>query len=253
MKKYALGIASALILLVPSVSKADYVPMKPKSSVVTQTQNFQQGLEYYNNAYEAYYFAKNSTDTLITAENYVKAIANISKANTVDPDNVSYVALAMQIYRGKGVLPYAKSAVLKAEKLLQSKLETEPNDVATLLDYAILCYAGDMVYRPEAALYKQKGSQIAQKIIQLTENTENIKDLRARAYAYLILGQEADFKDTMRIEPGFFSKLLVNNATNEFYLDLYEKTVGKGQWLWPVADKYIVNEYLLYYLCDISR
>ncbi len=253
MKKYALGIASALILLVPSVSKADYIPMKPKSVVVTQTQNFQQGLEYYNNAYEAYYVAKNSSDTLITAENYVKAIANISKANTVESDNVSYVALSMQIYRGKGVLPYAKSAVLKAEKILQSKLQLEPNNVATLLDYAILCYAGDMAYRPEAAQYKHKATQMAQKIIKLTDDTDDIKALRARAYAYLILGQEADFKDTMRIEPDFFSKLFGNNSTNEFYLDLYEKTVAKGQWLWTVADKYLVNEYLLYYLCDISR
>ena len=68
-----------------------------------------------------------------------------------------------------------------------------------------------------------------------------------------MLGQEGKFKDTMRIEPGFFSKLFGNNSTNKFYLELYEKTVAQGQWLWPVADMYLVNEYLLYYLCDISR
>lgn len=253
MKKYALIVASALIMLVPAVSNADYVPMKTKSPAAVQSVDLKQGFQYFNTAYEAYYNAKNSSDNLFAAENYVKAIANVSQASTIEPDNVSYIALSMQIYRGKGVLPYAKSAVLKAEKILQSKLQAEPNDVATLLDYAILCYAGDMAYRPEAAHYKQKATQMAQKIINLTDDTDDIKALRARAYAYLLLGQEAEFKDTMRIEPGFFSKLFGNNSTNEFYLDLYEKTVAKGQWLWPVADKYLVNEYLLYYLCDISR
>ena len=125
--------------------------------------------------------------------------------------------------------------------------------MSTLLDYAILCYAGDMAYRPEAAQYKQKATQMAQRIIKLTNDTDDIKALRARAYAYLMLGQEGKFKDTMRIEPGFFSKLFGNNSTNKFYLELYEKTVAQGQWLWPVADMYLVNEYLLYYLCDISR
>ena len=124
---------------------------------------------------------------------------------------------------------------------------------ATLLDYAILCYAGDMAYRSEGDQYKQKATHMAQKIIKITDDTDDVKALRARAYAYLMLGQEAEFKDTLRTEPGFFSKFFGDNSTNEFYLDLYEKTVIKGQWLWPVADKYLVNEYLLYYLCDISR
>lgn len=253
MKKYAVIVASALMLLVPAFSNANYVPTETKQPAVEDTKDIKQGLQYFNAAYEAYYSAKNSSDKLVIADNYVKAIANIAKANTIEPDNVSYISLSMQIYRGKGVLPYAKSAFLKAEKLLQSKLQVEPNDVATLLDYAILCYAGDVAYRPEAAQYKQKATELAQEIIKLTDNTDNIKALRARAYAYLMLGQEAEFKDTMRIEPGFFSKLFGNTSTNEFYLGLYEKTVAQGQWLWPVADKYLVNEYLLYYLCDISR
>ena len=253
MKKYAVIMASALIMLIPAVSNANYVPLKVKSPSATQSVDIKQGLQFFNAAYEAYFAAKNSDTSLTAAENYVKAIANISKANAIEPDNVSYIALSMQIYRAKGVLPYAKNAVLKAEKLLQSKLQAEPNDVSTLLDYAILCYAGDMAYRPEAAQYKQKATQMAQRIIKLTDDTDDIKALRARAYAYLMLGQEGKFKDTMRIEPGFFSKLFGNNSTNKFYLELYEKTVAQGQWLWPVADMYLVNEYLLYYLCDISR
>lgn len=253
MKKYAVIMASALIMLIPAVSNANYVPLKVKPPADTQSVDIKQGLQFFNAAYEAYFAAKNSDTSLTAAENYVKAIANISKANAIEPDNVSYIALSMQIYRAKGVLPYAKSAVLKAEKLLQSKLQAEPNDVSTLLDYAILCYAGDMAYRPEAAQYKQKATQMAQRIIKLTNDTDDIKYLRARAYAYLMLGQEGKFKDTMRIEPGFFSKLFGNNSTNKFYLELYEKTVAQGQWLWPVADMYLVNEYLLYYLCDISR
>ena len=108
MKKYALIVASALIMLVPAVSNADYVPMKAKPAVATQSMDLKQGLEYFNTAYEAYYNAKNSSDNLVTAENYVKAIANVSKANTIEPDNVSYIALSMQIYRGKVGLPMAK-------------------------------------------------------------------------------------------------------------------------------------------------
>lgn len=243
-----LVISALFVFSIPNIVSAEYVALKSKSTVGNSIQNINITLDNYKQAYKNYYLAKNASDTLTIADYYVKAISHIAKANALEKDNISYIALAMQIYRGKGVLPYAKSSFFKSEKILQSEIEKNPNDIAVLLDYAILCYSGDMAYRNEAPLYKAYAMPLAKKVINLTDGSTDAQKIRQRAMAWLILGEKEKFVKIL--DQGNTN---IGNKTSIFYLNLYKKTVSKNTWLWPVADKYIINEYLLYYLCDISR
>ncbi len=247
MKFYSLLLAGVITAFLPSVCNAEYVPLETKSAV---QQDFQNSMEYFNQAYEAYFRAKNTSEPIEKADFYVQAISNISKANTCENENVAYIALQMQIYRGKGVLPYAKSAFLRAEKLLQNNLEQTPNDVGALLDYAILCRAGDMAYRIESREYYAKSQQLAEKVCNVLARDNNADALIAKAMANLVLENESEFKallaEAILLEGKDFGR-------SSFYLNLYDETVAQNIWLWPVAEKYLQNEYLLYYLCDLSR
>ena len=92
MKKYAVIMASALIMFIPAVSNANYVPLKVKPPAATQSVDIKQGLQFFNAAYEAYFAAKNSDTSITAAENYVKAIANISKVfESLNPFSVPFL------------------------------------------------------------------------------------------------------------------------------------------------------------------
>lgn len=67
--------------------------------------------------------------------------------------------------------------------------------------------------------------------------------------ANLVLGNEDKFLVLLRESAEGIHK----DSTSKFYLSLYNSFVDKGLWLWPVDNKYLNNEYLLYYLCDLSR
>lgn len=247
MKFYSLLLACAVTAFLPNVCSADYVPLKTKAVV---QQDLQSGMEYYNQAYEAYFAAKNTSAPIEKADFYVRAISNIAKANVVETENVAYIALQMQIYRGKGVLPYAKSAFLRAEKLLQNKLQQSPDNASVLLDYAILCRAGDMAYRPESKEYFAKSQQLAEKVCTILAENNSANAVIAKAMANLVLQNESQFKDLLT------QKLSANEQDHDsrfFYLVLYNETVAQNSWLWPVSEKYLPNEYLLFYLCDLSR
>ncbi len=207
-----------------------------------------QSIKYFNQAYEAYYAAKNTNVAAERGTLYATAISDIAKARIIDDSNISYVILSMQIYRGKGVLPYAKSAFLQAEKFLQNELLSN-NNVRLLLDYAILCHAGDMAYRPEKEVYYQKGQLLAKEICFLLNKDEQSDNLRILAMANLVLGNEDKFLELLQKS----ANCIDNYGTSKFYLDLYNDTVMKKKWLWPVAEKYLQNEFLLFYLCDLSR
>lgn len=246
MKTYGVLVIGALLMGLPAVCAADYVPMKPKSIV---QQDMRTGMQCFNAAYEAYFAAKNADSVIARGNFYAQAISNIAKANAMESDNVAYIVLSMQIYRGKGVLPYAKSAVLRAEKLLQDRLALVPDAAGALLDYAILCRAGDMAYRPEQQAYYQKSQQLARQVCVALAQDNSSDALCAKAMANLVLNNKEQFLSLLKAglktsgEPG----------ASGFYLNLYENTVAKNSWLWPVAEKYLQNEFLLYYLCDLSR
>lgn len=246
MKIYGLLLASVFLAGLPAICEADYVPLKPKAVV---QQDIKVGMQYFNDAYEAYYAAKNTSVPAEIGNFYAQAIAEIAKANTVEADNISYISLSMQIYRGKGVLPYAKSAFLRAEKLLQDRLSLDSDDVGALLDYAILCRAGDMAYRPEQQEYHQKSQQLARQVCLLLEQDNGADALCAKAIANLVLDNKEEFLAMLKAS----NKANDNSGANQFYLSLYEETVAKNSWLWPVAAKYLDNEFLLYYLCDLGR
>lgn len=246
MKTYGVLLIGALLMGLPAVCAADYVPMKPKAVV---QQDMRTGMQCFNAAYEAYFAAKNADAALARGGFYAQAISNIAKANAMESDNVSYIALSMQVYRGKGVLPYAKSAVLRAEKLLQDRLALEPDDVGALLDYAILCRAGDMAYRPEQQEYYKKSQRLARQVCDALAQDNSADALCAKAMASLVLGKEEQFFSLLdagvKAGGGF--------GASGFYLNLYKNTVAQNSWLWPAAEKYLQNEFLLYYLCDLSR
>ena len=245
MKTYGVLLIGALLMGLPAVCAADYVPLKPN---VVVEQDIQTAMQNFNTAYEAYFAAKNADAAAERGNFYAQAIASIAKANALENENVAYIALSMQIYRGKGVLPYAKSAFLRAEKLLQDRLGDDPEDAGALLDYAILCRAGDMAYRPEQQEYYQKSQQLARQVCSLLEQDNGADALGAKAMANLVLGNEEKFLELMQASinaDGF--------GANSFYLNLYENTVAQNSWLWPVAEKYLQNEFLLCYLCDLGR
>lgn len=247
MKFYSLLLAGAMTAFLPNVCSADYVSLQPKAAV---QQDFQSSMQYFNQAYEAYFAAQNASVPIEKADFYVQAISNIAKANAGEAENIAYIALQMQIYRGKGVLPYAKSAFLRAEKILQNRLEKSPENAGILLDYAILCRAGDMAYRPESKEYYAKSQQLAEKVCNILTEDTNANALIAKAMANLVLENESEFQalltEAILLEGKHFGR-------SSFYLNLYNETVAQNIWLWPVAEKYLQNEYLLYYLCDLSR
>ena len=246
MKFCGLLLASILLVGLPSFCEANLMNVKANNA---SQQDINGGMQYFNSAYEAYFSAKNSASMAEAGNFYAQAIADAAKANTVEPENISYIALSMQIYRGKGVLPYAKSAFLRAEKLLQDRLDLKPDDVGALLDYAILCKAGDMAYRPEQAEYHLKSQRLAQKVCSLLISDSSAEACCAKAIANLILGNENQFLRLLKASDQGNHDLIINR----FYLTLYENTVEQDTWLWLVAEKYLQNEFLLYYLCDLSR
>lgn len=246
MKFCGLLLAGVFLVGLPSFCEANLTAVKADN--VAQ-QDINAGMQYFNSAYEAYFAAKNSASMAEAGNFYAQAIADAAKANIVEPENISYIALSMQIYRGKGVLPYAKSAFLRAEKFLQGRLELNPEDVGALLDYAILCKAGDMAYRPEQSEYYIQSQKFAQRVCSLLISDNSAESCCAKAMANLVLGNEKQFLTLLKANNKGNHDLIINR----FYSTLYENTVEQDTWLWPVADKYLQNEFLLYYLCDLSR
>lgn len=246
MKIYGLLLAGLFLAGLPAVCTADYVPLKPKAVV---QQDMKAGMRHFNLAYEAYFAAKNTDAAIERGNFYSQAITNIAKANAMESDNIAYIALSMQIYRGKGVLPYAKSAALRAEKLLQDRLALKTDDAGALLDYAILCRAGDMAYRPEQQEYYQKSQQLAWQVCSLLASDKSSDSLCAQAMANLVLGNKEQFLTLLKAS----AKTGGGFGVSGFYLDLYKNTAAQNTWLWPAAEKYLDNEFLLYYLCDLSR
>ena len=246
MKLFKILLISFCMFFIPNITKANYISIEQDALL---SPNYIEGNDYFNQAYEAYCAAKNATVATEKGYFYAKAISNISKAKVIENDNVAYFVLSMQIYRGKGVLPYAKKTFYESERLLQKSLEHNVNNAALLLDYAILCRAGDIAYSSEYDEYREKAKKLAQKVCTLLDKDNSPKSLRSKAMANLVLGNEDKFLVLLRESAEGIHK----DSTSKFYISLYNSFVDKGLWLWPVDNKYLNNEYLLYYLCDLSR
>ena len=225
----------------PSVAGQSVTTPEPMTAVM-------EGRLLFENAWQGYYEARKALAELQRGEAYAKAIAGISLAATLEPENVDILLLASQIYRGKGGISYAKDYFAKAEKILLARIEDNPEDIGALLDYAIICRAGDARYWPNAKEYQGKAEKAADQVIKLCRRTGGSQEMgrvmRAAAVAYLVKG------DTKRADR-ILKKVSTRDATNKFYYGLYESTVKKGEWLWPT--KAVANEFLLYCLADSSR
>ncbi len=174
---------------------------------------------------------------------YARAIHAIAQAVAMEPENVDYLFLASQIYRGKGGISMAKDYFLRAEKLLQERIKADPESIGTNLDYAILCYAGDARYWKECDAYLKKAQVQANRVLSLCKKREGDEGVRIpMAWAYLVKGNAKECEKILSS-----SKL----PATRFYLDLYKDTVKKGKWFWPAKDP--GRELLLYYMTDGGR
>ena len=204
--------------------------------------------QLFMDAYHSYHRAKLSTSLSVQSEAYADAIRDISKACTIEPKNVEYLMLASQVYRSKGGSSYAKDYFARAEKILRERIDASPDDVHANLDYAIACLAGEGRFSKE---YQKKGEKTLDKTIRLCESEFKSKHpdggiVRALGMAYLLKGQQAKAEK-------MFVKAAELGSTSRFYYALYEDTVKKGTWIWPVGKEGAIREFCMYCLLDTSR
>ena len=203
--------------------------------------------EFFQQAYAAYCTARPMTAQGAGSKPYAEAIGAIAQATALEPENVDYLLLASQIYRGKGGIPYAKEYFSRAENILQEQLLTQPDSIDANLEYAILCYAGDVRYWPDYDSYREKAKKHAEHVISLYKKADqnpqkDSNDQIPLALAFLIKGDNASCEKLLAA---------MEHPTAEFYYELYEETVKKKEWFWSVKDA--GKEFLLYYMTDPNR
>lgn len=159
------------------------------------------------------------------------------------PNSVKGLVLASEIYRARGGRSYAIQYNEKAKNILK-KYIIESNDMHAMLDYAILCSAGDDRYTAESDDSRELGKKQAEIIVQLCQkqlNDNTDKEVKQKlsetlAIAHLVLGNKKQCNEYLKM-------------SSSSWLDVFENTVLKETWLWPVsrADN-VEKEFLLYYL-----
>lgn len=275
MKKVSIGIVTLLFatLMQVSVTEANVAQVKTKLNIKQiESNNSIVGQELFSSACDAYFKAQVIKDGTEVSKMYAKAISDISKACVMEPLNADYLLLGSQIWRGKGGISYAKSYFTKAENLLKQKLELVPNDISTNLDYAIVCYAGDVRFWNNYSKYKKQAEKYAEKVIALCKDElkkeDNSNLVRVMAMANLILNNKDECLELLlkakKMDTqekgfsllkffGFEDEKIEHKTANVFYSDLFENTVAKEQWLWLADSKNVDKEFLLYYMTDEAR
>ena len=239
MKKVIASFAVFSLSLMPQYSLAAIVPTDQKMLTFNERQAIIapviESQQLLLEAYESYIEARKSPKSQ-QSELYAKAISAISRATAIEPNNISYLILASQIYRAKGGMPYAKEYFSRAQSLMEEQLAIQPNNIYVNLQYAIVCYSGDVRYWQNYDKYNHEATRYANKVIYLSDKSSDLRE--ATAISYLIKGDAKRFEKIMQ-------DVAKSNDTAKFYYTLYHDTVAKGQWLWPSksADK----EFLLYY------
>jgi hypothetical protein len=233
-----------------------------------------QAYQYFNEACVAYEFARMETDAGKRSQFYADAIKNIAAIVATDAENGEAFLLASQIYRAKGGLAYAERYLKRADDIFYHAAQTNPKSVAANLDYAVFCYATSLTtklnQKKKAQLYADKTLKLIEAERKIQADQQNKNYLRYEALAYLMKGDSgkcekllsaaADYDKQSMASSGFEEKDASGIAygrkhttANIFYQSLFEDTVMQQKWLWPVAEKNVAKEFLLYYLTDLSR
>lgn len=213
------------------------------------------------NAYDNYVSAKSTDNAADRSIYYGNAIRDINAALKKEPHNSDYLIIASQIYRAKGGLSYAKDYFRRSEAIILEKLAKNPDDIIANLDYATMCYAGDVRYWPEYNEYTKKAKEYAKKVIELSKqktSSENIKSqyLRCRAYAMLLLGDNKKCEELLLQRTGkdadAIDKTDFTSAELSDY-NFYRFCLVENAWLWQVSEESQPKEYLMYCFADGSK
>ena len=197
----------------------------------------------YSQANSTYMEAMTLADKVQRTEKLNASVDFINSYLVDNPDSVKGLVLASEIYRARGGRSYAVKYNERAKFTLK-KYIIESNDIHSMLDYAILCSAGDDRYADSSAENKDFAQKQAKIIIQLCqmrlndnvdENTkQNLRE--TLGIAYLILGDKKQCHEYLKMS---------SSPT----LDVFEHTVLTGTWLWPLNNvENVDKEFLLYYL-----
>ncbi|MBP3690730.1 MAG: hypothetical protein J6I74_05335 [Schwartzia sp.] len=247
MKKWRPMLAMLLVLGIFQPTEAANKETVPETPMVSSVE-IEDAAVLFERAYIAYSDGKRAGQANVRNEKYAEAINAISRATALQPDNTDVLLLASQIYRSKGGAAFAKEYFIRAESILIARIAASPKDIGANLDYAIACYAGDSRFRDNYDSYRKIAYQHADEVIRLVGRPGggNAAQLRAMAFAYLIKGDAKHCGDLL-------SQAAQSDVASKFYSELFSKTVGQGQWLWPVSADGVEKEFLLYVLTDSTR
>lgn len=113
--------------------------------------NTTEGAASYQEADEAYRAAMRLSEKVQRIEKLNEALEGMSSFLEAHPTAVSGQILASEIYRAKGGASYAVKYNRQAKTLLSACVAaTNGQDPSSVLDYAILCYAGDDRFTADA-------------------------------------------------------------------------------------------------------
>ena len=230
--------------------------------------------QFFNEACTAYEFARMETDAGKRSQFYADAVKSIAYIIATDAENGEAFLLASQIYRAKGGVPYAEKYLKRADNVFYNAVQANPQNIATNLDYAVFCYATSLTansnQEKKAQIYAEKSLDLIEAQKKMQTDKQNKNYLRYEALAYLVKGDDKMCDKLLAVaseydqQSGKYSVINGKDAARVdysrkhttadiFYHSLFEDTVMQQKWLWPVAAKNVVKEFLLYYLTDLSR
>ena len=154
------GVRGLIVLAICAGALTGVAP-----NIVLASQN-----SYYVAARDAYLRGKTSGDLQTEANAYADAVDNVSRAVAYE-NRPEHLVLASLIYRSKGGTAYAKEYFNRADRLLKMRLASEPNDIGSHLDCAILYCAGDARFWPNAGEYRASAVMHADRVIELAQKS----------------------------------------------------------------------------------
>lgn len=228
--------------------------------------------QYFDEACRAYENANLATDTGSRSIFYANAIKAVNQVISANSNHGEALLLAAQIYREKGGVSYASNYLKRADEWFYGIYESQPQSISANLDYAVFCFIGSWNKEQDQLKLAQRYADETLRLIDKKNKNSDKKEqkpyLRHKAIAYLIKGDAATCEkllaeaaenttsETLNVFDNY-GNTAVSNAqhtnANRFYFYLYQETVKKKIWLWPVAEKNVASAFLFYYMMDLNR